>query len=335
VRIDRPSGGGSDGGADRDRLGDRPGRQSRDASWRSRWDPDAALAAKGITRQSARDAAWAAAAADGMTGADDSGDEPGPADPAGPGGASGPDESSDAPRASEDVLRRRIADLEAESAAKDTALASKDTALAAKDTALTARDATIGQRDAVIMARDAALAGQDAALAEKDALIEAKDAVIARQWRKISELDYRIDDLSAGQAGPGTGPDAAKSAPDAGQDRRDAATRHGTDQGHMREKRKPGEDETQVGDIDGNADAVPSQAGKRPTPGRRRLQWPSNEAAGFFSGITGVATAVAIGVHQLGGDAGAVVIAVVGAAVGGIVWRNQRWKDKHANRRED
>lgn len=205
-----------------------------------------------------------------------------------------------------EALRRKIAELEAESAAKDATIA--------------------GQHDAI----DA----KDAALAEKD-------AVIASQWRTISELDYRIDDLTAGKADLAAEKAdlaADEASPGTRNELRDVTTVDRADQSLVPdEPGTSGEEQAGEEGIDGRTAVLGTQEEKQPAPEQKRLRPPSNEAAGFFlTGVAGLGIAVASVTHQLSGDGAVVAGAVAACIASGVPWVNKIWKrDTNGNRSED
>jgi hypothetical protein len=248
----------------------------------------------------------------------------------GPGDAAGSGNATELPEASgqgerrdtvpesgdAEALRRRIAELEAASTKLETESAAKDAVIAEQHDAIEARDA---------------------AIAERDAALEDKDGLIASQWRVISELDYRIDDLAAGKAGPaadGAGPAADKADPEAdnaGHDEDNAAPDtglDGPDQDLVPDN--PGtSDEEQAGQagIDSRTAALPEQESEQPTGARRwqRLV-PSNETAVVLTGVAAMGTTIANVTHQMGDGWYALVGAAVPLAVGGVAWVNKYWK---------
>jgi hypothetical protein len=188
----------------------------------------------------------------------------------------------------------------------------------------------IAEQHDAIEAKDAAIAEQDAALADKDGLI-------ASQWRVISELDHRIDDLAAGDADPGTegaglAADKANPAVD-GADVAADSTAPGTgadrpEQGLVRDNPDTG-DEEQAGlaGIDNRTADLPEQENEQPTAARRWLRLvPSNETAVVLTGVAAMSTTIANVTHQLGDGWYAVVGAAVPLAVGGVAWVNKYWK---------
>ena len=253
-----------------------------------------------------------------------------------------PDSVSEADAAK--ALQRRIAELEAANVELETKSAAKD--------------AVIAEQHEAIEAKDAAITERDVAMAEKDAMITG-------QWRVISELGNRIDDLTAenddlkaeraaldggesdpaaqnaeaapGNAGsaaentgPRAAPEAGKAAPHAGQEQRDAPPPDGADQSLVTDRAGAGDEDqaSQQADIASRNPEPPVRQEERPTGGRgwRRLM-PSNELATFIGGgSTGLGITIANVTHLMSDGWSTTAVAAAGFVVSGVALVNKIWK---------
>jgi hypothetical protein len=195
--------------------------------------------------------------------------------------------------------------------------------LTAKDAVIAEQRETIMAKDATITAKNSTITAKDATITERNTVLAEKDATIVGQWRKISELDYRIDDLTAGNAGQV----ADKAAPDAGKERREVAAPDGADHSRMPEKPQSGEDEAALAGAEDRTSVQPSQENEKSTVMRRWLRFvPSNETAVLLAGAFGLGAAIANSSQYLSDGWSATAGAVITFALGGVAWVNKYWK---------
>jgi uncharacterized coiled-coil protein SlyX len=257
------------------------------------------------------------------------GDNPGEA--AGSDNAAKPAEASDRGEPQDSVveadateaLKRRIAELETESAAKDAAIAQRDAALTEKDSTIASQWRKISELDYRV---DDLAAENDSMKAEKAAL----DADKADPAAQNAEAAPGNADLAAEKAGLSVAPGASKAAPDAGQEQEDASPSDGADQDPVADRAGAG-DEDQAGqraDIASRKAALQAREKEQPTAGRgwRRLV-PSNELAGFIGGGgAGLGITIANVTHAMSDGWSAAAVAADGFVVSGVALVNKIWK---------